>query len=69
MLTPRESEIMALAAQGFTHKEIADKLGISPKTVGTHVQFVYRKYDVPNCTAAAVEYTKRRLGFGEDSPP
>lgn len=35
-LTPRETEILALIAAGTSSKEIADRLGISDKTVGVH---------------------------------
>jgi DNA-binding NarL/FixJ family response regulator len=35
-LTPRETEVLRLIAQGFTNKEIAARLGIAVKTVETH---------------------------------
>lgn len=35
-LTPREQEVMRLLAEGFTVREIAEKLFISPKTVENH---------------------------------
>jgi FixJ family two-component response regulator len=35
-LTPRESQILDRVAQGFSTKEIADGLGLSPRTVDTH---------------------------------
>lgn len=36
VLTPREREILFLIIQGYTNKEIADELGISPRTVEGH---------------------------------
>lgn len=36
VLTPREEEILKLVAEGFSGKEIADQLFISPKTVERH---------------------------------
>ncbi|HEY0322500.1 MAG TPA: response regulator transcription factor [Pyrinomonadaceae bacterium] len=35
-LSPREEEVLRLIAQGYIHKEIADRLQISIKTVDTH---------------------------------
>lgn len=34
-LTPRLKQIITLVAQGYTTKEIADQLGLSPKTVNS----------------------------------
>jgi RNA polymerase sigma factor (sigma-70 family) len=45
-LTPRESEILSLLAEGLTQNEIADRLVISPKTVATHIQRILAKLDV-----------------------
>jgi len=47
-LTARESEILDLIAQGFTSKEIARKLEISPYTVNTHRDNLRRKLGVHN---------------------
>jgi DNA-binding NarL/FixJ family response regulator len=35
-LSPRETEVLRLIAQGFSNKEIASQLGITVKTVETH---------------------------------
>jgi two-component system nitrate/nitrite response regulator NarL len=45
-LTPRESEVLALLAHGLTQQQIAERLIISPKTVGTHIEHVLRKLGV-----------------------
>jgi DNA-binding NarL/FixJ family response regulator len=42
-LTPREREIIQHIARGYMYKEIALRLGISPKTVEAHVSSVLRK--------------------------
>jgi len=53
-LTTRESDVLALLAQGMPNKGIARELGISPKTVSNHVEHVYSKLGVPNRTGAAM---------------
>jgi DNA-binding NarL/FixJ family response regulator len=42
-LTSREREVLRLIARGYLYKEIAARLGISPKTVEAHVSAVLRK--------------------------
>jgi DNA-binding NarL/FixJ family response regulator len=45
-VTPRERQILQLLAEGFTMRQVARRLGISPRTVETHVAKLYRKLDV-----------------------
>jgi DNA-binding response OmpR family regulator len=45
-LTPREEQILKLLARGRTLKQVAAELTISPKTVGTHIQNLFAKFDV-----------------------
>lgn len=47
-LTSRESEILQLIVQGFTSKEIAQKLYISPRTVDTHRANLMEKLELNN---------------------
>ena len=42
-LTPREREVLQHIARGYMYKEIAQRLGISVKTVEAHVSAVLRK--------------------------
>lgn len=42
-LSPREREVLRFIARGYTYKEVAVELGISVKTVETHVSAVLRK--------------------------
>lgn len=42
-LTAREVEVLRLVAQGLTNREIAEQLGISPRTVETHRERVMAK--------------------------
>ena len=53
-LTRREREVLGLIAQGRSNKRIAFELGISEKTVKTHVGHVLAKLDVTDRTQAAV---------------
>ncbi len=45
-LTAREFEIARLVAEGLTNGEIADQLGLSPKTVSAHVEHILAKLGV-----------------------
>lgn len=51
-LTRREREILGLLAQGQKNKKIADKLGLSYRTVVTHVYNIYRKLKISSRTEA-----------------
>lgn len=53
-LSCRELEVLGLVTQGFTNCQIADRLGISPRTIDHHVSHILTKLGVPNRTAAAV---------------
>jgi DNA-binding NarL/FixJ family response regulator len=56
-LTPRELEVLRLLAGGLTQADIADELLISGKTVGTHIEHILMKLDVPSRSqAVAVAY-------------
>ena len=52
-LTPREAEVLALIARGYTNREIAAELVISIKTASVHVSHILAKLDVPNRREAA----------------
>ena len=44
LLSPRERETVALACLGYTNQEIADRFGISPETVKTHISRAMIKF-------------------------
>lgn len=54
-LSDRETEILALLADGLVKKEIADKLEISVTTVAYHVKHIYEKLNVQNAPAAVAK--------------
>ena len=53
-LTPRESEILSLLAEGQSNKVIARNLGISDGTVKLHVKAILRKLNIHSRVEAAV---------------
>lgn len=57
-LSTRETEVLALAAEGLADKEIADRLGLTRSTVKNHLASVYRKWQVSSRTEAAVRYLR-----------
>lgn len=63
-LTPRETEILALLAEGQSNKAIARNLGISDGTVKLHVKAILRKLEVHSRVEAAVMAVQR--GFTKE---
>ena len=60
-LTPRESQVLALLAEGLTNKAIAYRLAISDHTVKFHVNAILGKLNAQSRTDAVVRAT--RLGL------
>lgn len=54
-LTSKEVEVLALLAQGWSKKQIAERLFISIWTVKTHVKNIYSKLQVNNIVAACTK--------------
>ena len=60
-LSARETEILTLVAEGLTNPQVAQRLYLSPRTVGQHLRSIYRKLGVPSRAAAAREAVDRKL--------
>jgi DNA-binding NarL/FixJ family response regulator len=58
-LTPRESEVLQLLAEGLANKEIASRLGISDHTVKFHVNALMAKLGVQSRTEAVVRAARK----------
>jgi DNA-binding NarL/FixJ family response regulator len=61
-LTERETEVLALIAQGLTNQQIADRLFVSVKTVRNHVSNVISKLQVADRAQAALRARDAGLG-------
>jgi two-component system nitrate/nitrite response regulator NarL len=66
-LTPRESEILSLLAEGQSNKVIARNLGISDGTVKLHVKAILRKLGVHSRVEAAVIAVEQGLRSNRDT--
>ena len=60
-LTPRETEVLSLLAEGMANKEIAARLAFSTHTAKFHVESLLRKLDAANRAEAVREGIRRGL--------
>jgi DNA-binding NarL/FixJ family response regulator len=60
-LTPREGQVLELIARGLTTRQAASRLGVSDRTVETHVGNIYEKLDVRTRVQAVRRATAFRL--------
>jgi DNA-binding CsgD family transcriptional regulator len=59
-LSPREREILELIGQSQSNPEIAAQLGVSVRTVKTHVEHLFRKRGVRHRVQAAMWAAERQ---------
>ena len=46
VLSDRERDVLVLMAEGLTDRGIAERLGVSPRTVGTHIQHIFDRLGI-----------------------
>ena len=68
-LSKREQETLALLADGFRYKEIAEKLGLSFNTIREYVHSVYQKLHVTSRAEAVLKYQRRPAAASPVSLP
>jgi len=61
LLSPREFEILGLLSEGLGQADIAERLVLSPKTVGTHIQHILSKLGVHSRAQAVAEAYRQGL--------
>jgi DNA-binding NarL/FixJ family response regulator len=61
-LTPREHDVLRLLAQGLSNSAIADRLGLSLKTVNNNTSSIFSKLNVATRTEAAILARDHGLG-------
>lgn len=68
LLSPRETEVLKLATQGLSNKEIAEQLYLSLRTVQAHLSHIFNKLQVSSRTEAVVHAVKEGWITLEDIP-
>jgi DNA-binding NarL/FixJ family response regulator len=61
LLSPRETDVLRLIAQGLANKQIAGELALGEATVKTHVRHILEKLGAPDRTRAATLAIERGL--------
>jgi len=66
-VTPRQAQILDLVASGLSDKEIAEQLGVSPRTVQSHLDRLFLEHGRPQSQpGSAIERSlARREGFSD----
>jgi DNA-binding CsgD family transcriptional regulator len=57
-LTAREIEVLRLIARGYSYARAAQRLGLSPHTVASHIKKLYGKLGVHSAGAAVMRAAK-----------
>lgn len=62
-LTNKEKEVISYLVDGFSSKEIADKLDVSPRTIETHRANVLNKFNLKNTTELIKKIIEQKIQF------
>lgn len=65
-LSPRELQVLRMAARGLTNTEIAAQLGLTVHAVKFHLSSIYRKLEVTNRTEAVVMLLRSGRSGGDE---
>ena len=57
-LSPKETEVLSLLAEGLSYKMVADRLGVSYTTINTHTKRIYEKLHIQSLGEAIAYYYK-----------
>jgi len=60
-LSKRETEVLELLAQGYSKKEVAEKLGLSYHTIVCYVRTIYEKLESPNLGSAIAKAIRQNI--------
>jgi len=61
-LSPRETEVLRLVVEGLLNKQVAQRLGITERTVKAHLTSIYQRVGVADRTQAALWAQRHGLG-------
>jgi DNA-binding NarL/FixJ family response regulator len=67
-LSPRELQVLEMAARGLTNSQVGAHLNLSVHAVKFHLASIYRKLHVSNRTEAAVVYLRSQHDGGVAHP-
>lgn len=59
VLSQRENQILLELSQGYTYKQIAKKLGLSPRTIEAHINHSKQKLNVKTRTELLVQFLQK----------
>ena len=65
-LTKRESEVMALVAKGLSNDDITQKLCISRATLSSHLNHIYKKYELADIAETSLQRLKAVLKYQKE---